>query len=248
MRRRKKKYAILSIVSGIIAAASICAAVLINNDAITKIIDLNIYKRNYTDEDASTLEHPYLSETTYDSSNDIDLRVYDYPFYNDVGEYLSNIDLYSSYPEVFESMYSKVKLSTDNFFTSILGTGYRTINENEDSFTESLMSVITEDSIHGMSSDEYVSDIKEFISSAEYQGSATFESDTSLIWFSDYGYIRGVLTLDVYNINGETDSDVYADGLEIVDQKKYIVDVSVVVSGDLNTVKISDYKIVADIS
>lgn len=246
-RRKKKKLLIGSMIAGAVIIAAACVVLVFNNKTIKRYIDINIYKREYTDSAKEEREHPYMSETTYDGTNDIDLAVFDYPFDTGVGEYISNNTLYATYPNAVESVYSKVKLSADTFFNSILGTGYRTLSENEDSFDETLLSVMTNDSIHGIASNSYLEDIKSFITDNDYQGTVTFTSDKALLWYNDYGYLRGILTLDVYSSDKNIDSSVYADGMSVKDKKQYIVDLSLVVDDGLNTVKINDFKVVGEI-
>ena len=247
-RKNGRKALVLMITGAFICAFAIIMLMLYQlSDPVQKFIDINIFKRTYSDEAEENRQHPYMSETTYDGTNQIDLRVFDYPFDNGTGEYLSNLDLYASYPRAFRSVYQKAKLSADTFFTSLLGTGFRTLKDDEKGYEETFLKSLTNDSIHGVETYAYMDDLKSFILENDYQGSAKFISDPSLVWYNDYGYMRGILSLEVYQVAEGADERVYADGLEVKDGRKYIVDLTLVADDDNNSVRVNDFKIVGAI-
>lgn len=243
-RMNKKRIAVASIITGATMLIGLISVLAISPAPIKKIVDINLFKRTYSDEEKLIKKHPYLSETTYDGTNKMDMRVFDYSFDNNIGTYKSNSNLYSTYPDAFSVFYPKAKTSADTFFNSILGTGYRTISENRKDYEQALLSVTTEDYIHGVPTNKLAEDISCYVEDNKYQGTASFVSDPSLIWFNDCGYLRGILTLDVYNKEKDASETVYTDNLEVKDKASYIVDLSLVIDDSLNTVKVTDYKIV----
>ncbi len=247
--RKKKKRIIIGAITGLAVVLASTGIFLVNNKEAQKVINVNVLKREYSEKQDEESKYPYLSETTFDSTNEIDMRVFEFPFNKNAGEYTDNITLYSSYTDIFENFYDMAEETTSEYFLKILGTGYREISEDEEKYKEELMNLITTDSIHGVVSDNYVSDMSSWITDNEYQGIATYTSDSSLIWtMGGYGYMRGVLDVEVFSDTKGISMDCLPDGIEAKDGKKYIVDTVLVYDSSENKLRVSDVEIIADIS
>lgn len=120
-----------------------------------------------------------------------------------------------------------------DYVETFLGTGYRTIEDNEDDFISKIENVMVydtymDDSGNYYSRNDLVKEVADWMINNHVQADVTFETDDSLVCMNNGKYtVRGTLTIDAYNCDTDEMLDTILNGLDYKNGGKYVFDVTI---------------------
>lgn len=142
--------------------------------------------------------HPdsYVIETDY--SGNVPAAIYDYPFAKS-GYYVMNKDL-----DITNETSERLEAYVDEYMNIMLGTGYRTIQDDIQKYNDKVSQVCspvslittTDGAVHNMQ--DFLHDIADFIIDNHIVIDTAYNSDHSLIYSDGITYIRGELDITIY--------------------------------------------------
>lgn len=179
----------------------------------------------------------YVVETNY--TGDVPAQLYDYPF-GRTDNYIMNRDM-----DIDSNVVDQLEASVDDFIKTMLGTGYRSIQGDIDSYNAKVSSVCspittaytTEGSPHNIQ--EYTPGLADWFITNHVVIETEFTSDHSLVYSDISTFMRGELDFTIYECD---DMGLLSEQLkcffpdveefQIGETYSFIVDASVGLSGD----------------
>lgn len=238
-RNHKSMKTKMIICTTVIAAAMLAGVVgyfFLNGrgEGVTGGLEAQVQNK-YPEEYAPT----YITETCFDGSAVVDSVLYSIPFQKSEN-YVMNKELVKSLDErEAEVMRERVSQMVDELF----GTSGDLLVTEYDTYADKFSSFFMEDSLYidengrEVSKDVLLAEFMKDLSDAGWEAEVTFDSDKSLL-FSDLSYyLRGLITIRVYNYDGETDLSYFLPVTEMERGKTYqfVVDIGFIYSNQSRT-------------
>lgn len=237
----KRNILILSII--ILISAMIIGIYLINSLPVSEKADIG-----KSDElpviHQEEKEQTYITETSYDGSQELNPVLFSFPFQK-TGDYIKNKELVKIISEEkiegLQNRASDFVLEFYNVNGKTLTKDYKAVEEKAASYM--LQNSFYIDEVENIkSADTYLSDYLKLLSDAGFQAEVSFQTDKSLVFEDLQYYVRGLLTMTVFEYNSEYSMSEYIP-IQLQKGKTYVavVDIGLVpeTSRLSNTYKIS---------
>lgn len=237
----KRNILILSII--ILISAMIIGIYLINSLPVSEKADIG-----KSDElpviRQEEKEQTYITETSYDGSQELNPVLFSFPFQK-TGDYIKNKELVKI---ISEEKIEGIQNRASDFVLEFYNVNGKTLTKDYKAVEEKAASYMLQDSFYIdeveniKSADTYLSDYLKLLSDAGFQAEVTFQTDKSLVFEDLQYYVRGLLTMTVFEYNSEYSMSEYIP-IQLQKGKTYVavVDIGLVpeTSRLSNTYKIS---------
>lgn len=237
----KRNILILSII--ILISAMIIGIYLINSLPVSEKADIG-----KSDElpviRQEEKEQTYITETSYDGSQELNPVLFSFPFQK-TGDYIKNKELVKI---ISEEKIEGIQNRASDFVLEFYNVNGKTLTKDYKAVEEKAASYMLQDSFYIdeveniKSADTYLSDYLKLLSDAGFQAEVTFQTDKSLVFEDLQYYVRGLLTMTVFEYNNEYSMSAYIP-IQLQKGKTYVavVDIGLVpeISRLSNTYKIS---------
>lgn len=241
---KKQVLITIGVITGI-AAASVCGIKYgYNNNSDFKNMVDSMTNKISDIFPSNNEENSYITDTAFDGSENINKILFSYPFSRDDNGYISNKDLFDTVSdEKMQAVADRATTICEGLYTF----DYREVANNYDTElnTRSNYFVNTtwdeeNKSTGDLSTDEYIAGMFKTFSDAKLQMTATFDTSKFLVYENGYDFVRGILTIEVYNIKDDADlKDWFPCKLEEGKTYKFVYDSELLYIDNLNTDEMS---------
>ncbi len=195
---------IISITISVIAIISCITYLLAFNESTMLDVFRDKDKKQLSDN--PDLNTGYVEETKYIGGIGYP-EVYDKPFKKTDG-YIMNKVFIEKYPAQAKSALASAR----GFIEAVFASDYRTIQEDPEGYAAEINKYLNPTAYYDeyeeenvLVADEYASAITEYLEDHKIACEAKFLTDDSLVYEDGYTYVRGILELTLYNIEGESE-------------------------------------------
>ena len=244
--------------SVIAATAGIIAGVIIATTAIVTVISGDksplyraIFKKGTEQaEEVQPDDGSYIMETFYDGSEPVDPVLFTYPF-KKTQAYVSNKDCPTKFSRDTLHIYAE---AAKFFAINTFGTGYRRIEEDPDAYIREVTRSLGGDTVIALDDGTQrtaaaaAEQLADWYRKNHVQADIQFETADCLVFYDQYMYVRGKLTVTSYNCDTNDSTPLLPAGMDMKNGGTYIMDIGMVYAGMDEGFHVMEYSIVADIT
>lgn len=179
-----------------------------------------------------TGEQNYISETAFDGSEEVDERLFTYPYPSESEGYISNKKLYE---QLGSNKMELMSSRADEIGSRLYSFDYRTVRTDYDTSFKNLSSLFREVAYEdGTDQNVVLSEMIEDFSDAQLQMTSDYKTSKFMVYQNGMStYVRGILTVYVWNCSDiDKASKYFPSKLKIGEDNVFVYEIEILNSMD----------------
>lgn len=222
----------------VVGAGAISAlAIYLTQTGKIAIIDKESSVQSEADVEDSTGNPNYIKETAFDGSEDVDKRLFNYPYPTESEGYVSNKKLYE---ELGDYKMNLISQRANEIGTNLFSFDYRTVRTDYDHYFNNL-SAMFRDVLYDDDADQNVvlSEMVADFSDAELQMTADYKTSKFMVYDNGMAtYVRGILNVYVWSCSDiEKASKYFPAQLKVGEDNTFVYEIEILNSMDSHLAK-----------